>query len=308
MVLRKVKNIGKKLDWFKTSNKVFGLHKGYFFNLGETGLFDENHFKYIISSTYNFSNEQKELVLKELEANKDNLKYTEIEVNESSIVINFLEIFKTTKAETIYSLLDFLVVIFKKYDISEQNNCHSSNSKENLNFYNLNETGIILSNNSFISKQKDFYNIERKKYAEEKNYFIGFLGSVFFSIPIIILWVICAAYFQVLSSGMSVMIGILGIKGYVFFKGKNGVLTNYIIVLSNIICVLLANFFTVFYLLYNAETGFNEIINQFQEIEEIKMYLFNGILISLILSIIVWIWLFFIHKESKNIIQIAKKI
>ena len=206
-----------------------------------------------------------------------------------------------------YTLVDFLVVLFKKLNISEQNKCHNCGTYQKINYYDLNDNGIILCNNCFNQTENSLLEIERERISEEKNYLTGFLGAMVFSIPGIIAWVLIAVFLERLATGMALIIALLGLKGYDYLKGRHGKFTKYIIVIANIVSILIANVATVIALLVKEGLTINKAISELQINQDAKDIFNLNTIVSFILALIVWIWLLFIVKEKKITIKPADK-
>lgn len=307
MIFPKAKKLAKELDWHKTKDCVFGLYKGYFFNVADASLLSNPQFKFVTVTTDNLTEEQKQRIKTELDINKKNLKFTTFEISDNSIFFQFAENLTFTKLKTIYSLFDFLVDLFKKLNISEQNKCHNCGTTQKNNYYDLNDTGIILCNTCFNQTENSFCEIERERISAEKNYLIGFLGSIIFSIPGIIAWVLIAVYLERLASAMAMVIAFLGLKGYDYFKGRHGKMTKFIIVLTNIVSILIANATTVITLLVKEGLTISEAFTVFQT-NQAAIDIFNqNTIISFILAFFVWVWLLLILKDKKLTIKLANK-
>ena len=149
--------------------------------------------------------------------------------------------------------------------------------------------------------------IERERMAKEKNYLTGFLGSIVFSIPGIIVWSLFAIYLKRLASGMVLIITYLELIGYDYFKGRHGKLTKYIIVFTNIVSIIIANTITIIALLVKEGSSINHAILEFQTSQVAKNVFTQNIIISFILAFLIWIWLLFIKKDKKLIIKLADK-
>lgn len=307
MIFPKAKKIATELGWHKTKDGVFGIYKDYFFNVSDANLFSNPQYKFVIASTDILTEEQKIKLKSELDTNKKNLKFSTFEINDNSINFQFIENLTYTKIKTVYSLLDFLIELFKKLNISEQNKCHNCTSKENNKFYEINDFGIILCSSCFHETEKSYLKIENEIISEQKNYLTGFLGATVFSIPGIIAWVLVAIYLERLASGMAIIIALLGIKGYEYFKGKQGNLTKYIIVVTNIISILIANVVTVFVMLLNEGLTISQSITEFQTNEIAKDLFYKNTMFSFILAFFIWVWLLFILKDKKSTIKRAEK-
>ena len=307
MIFPKAKKIAKELNWHTTKDGVFGLYKGYFFNVSDASLLSNPQFKYVVATIDNLSEEQKQQITTELEVNKKSLKFSNFEIRENAISFQFIENMTFTKLKTVYSLFDFLVDIFKKLNIPEQNKCHNCGTKENINYYELNNSGVLLCNACYREIESSHYEIEREKYAENKNYLIGFWGSIVFSVVGIIAWVLVAVYLERLASAMAIIIAYLGIKGYQYFKGKQGKLTKYIIVLSNIVCILIANVVTVIVMLIKEGLTISQSFAELQINEVAQDLIYKNTMISFVLAFFVWIWLLFLLKDKKMTIKPADR-
>lgn len=308
MIFPKAKKIAKELDWHKTKDGVFGLYKGYFFNVADASLLSNPQFKFVTATLDNLTEEQKLQIKTELDTNKKNLKFTNFEISDNSIFFQFAENLTFTKLKTVYSLFDFLVDLFKKLQLPEQNKCHNCGTNQKINYYDLNDSGIILCNTCFNQTENSFYEVERERISEEKNYLTGFFGSIVFSIPGIIAWVLIAVYLERLASAMAMVIAFLGLKGYDYFKGRHGKLTKYLIVLSNIICILIANATTVIAMLVKEGLTINQALTEFQINQAAKDIFNQNTIISFILAFFIWLWLLFILKDKKLTIKLADKI
>jgi hypothetical protein len=307
MIFPKAKKIAKELDWHKTKDGVFGLYKGYFFNVTDASLLSNPQFKFVTATIDILTEEQKLQIKTELDTNKKILKFTNFEISDNNIFFQFAENLTFTKLKTVYTLFDFLVDLFKKLQLPEQNKCHNCGTKEKINSYNLNENGIILCNSCFSGKENSFYEIERERISEEKNYLTGFLGTIVFSIPGIIAWVLIAVYLERLASAMAMVIAFLGLKGYDYFKGRHGKLTKYLIVLSNIICIIIANATTIIAMLVKEGLTISQAFTEFQIYQAAKDIFNQNTMISFILAFFVWIWLLFILKDKNLTIKLADK-
>lgn len=307
MIFPKAKKIAKELDWYKTKNAVFGLYKGYFFNVGDASLLNNPQFKYITATIDVLSETQKTQLITELNANKKALKFTTFEIEEGYIFFQFIETFTYTKIKTLYALFDFLIDLFKKLNIAEQNKCHQCGKQNTLKFLNQNESGIILCSACLLLTETNYETIEREKYLEDKNYLTGFLGAIVFSAPGIIAWVLVAVYLERLASAMAFIIAFLGLFGYRYFKGRHGKLTKYVIVLANIASILIANVATIIALLIKEGLTLNQSLIELQANKAIRDMFIDNTAISFILAFFVWVWLLFFLKDEKLTIKLADK-
>lgn len=309
MIHPALKKIAKKEDWYRAKNSVFGLYKDYFFTLGNPSFMNQESFKYVVASIPNLNEELLQVAKKELETKKDLLQIKNIEFGEDYIYVELLAKRVFTKIETIYVLLDFFVKLFKKNSIPKMNSCYKCGCKKGkLNYYTIDETGVIYCNTCQLSIKKLLQNIAEKDKSEEKNYLAGFIGSIIFSIPGIVLWVIVAVFFEKIAAVIALVFVALGLTGYDYFKGKYGKLTLYILVLSNIICIIISNYATAVFLLYQENLSLKSIFYEMSINENLTNNIFDNIVLSFILTSFIWIGLFFTLKHKNSTLELARKM
>lgn len=305
MIFPKAKKIAKDLGWYKTENSVFGLYKGYFFSVSDASLISTPQYKFVTVTTGSLTEEQKLHIKSELQANKRKLRFTNFEIKDNGIFFQFVENITLTQLKTVYSLFDFLVELFKKLNIEEQHSCHNCESEQKNNYYDLNGTGVMFCETCFSDTNNNFYEIERKKTAEEKSYWAGFLGAIIFSIPLIAIWVLFSVYLKGIAMGIALVIAFLGYLGYGYFKGKNGIWRKYIIVITTTISIIISNVIATIASLVKQGSTLSNAIQEFQTSEIVKEVFYANMVISFILGSAAWIWILFIMKDDKLMIKPA---
>lgn len=308
MIFPKAKKIARDFGWYKTDDGVFGLYKGYFFNVSDASLVSSPQYKFVSATTGNLTEEQRLQINTELITNKKKLKFTGFEIRDTTIFFQFMENIIPTKLKTVYVLFDFLVDLFKKVNIPEQNKCHSCGTNQKINYYDLNDNGIILCDTCFHETNNKFYEIEKERISKEKDYVTGFFGAAIFSIPGIILWVLLAIYLGRMASAMAFIIAFSAFIGYSFLKGREGILKKYIIFLTNIVSIIIANVMTVLALLIKQDSTVKQAISELQTNEAVKEAFYANMVLSFILASIAWIWILFIMKDNKLTIKKADKL
>lgn len=307
MIFPKAKKIARDLGWYKTDNGVFGLYKGYFFNVSDASLMSNPQYKFVSATTGNLTEEQRQQIKAELVTKKRKLKFTSFEIGDSGIFFRFSETFIYTRLNTVYSLLDFLVDLFRKLNIPEQNKCHSCGTDQKISYYNLVDNGIIFCDSCFHQTNNKFYEIEKERISKEKDYLTGFLGTLIFSAPGIILCVLLAIYLGKLASGMAFILAFFAFIGYNLLKGREGTLKKYIIFLTNIISIIIANVITVLALLLKQGSTIKQAISELQTSESVKEVFYANMVFSFVLALGAWIWILFIMKDNKLSIKPAEK-
>ncbi|HMR89013.1 MAG TPA: hypothetical protein PKD51_12705 [Saprospiraceae bacterium] len=308
MIFPKAKKIAKELDWHKQNDGVFGLYKGYFFNVGDGNILSNPQYKYVVAFTGYLSDLQIITIKLRLQSNKEMLKFSNFEIGENIFTVNFIENITLTKLKTVYALFDFFVDIYKELEIPEQDNCHRCTSIKNNHYYVLNGQGTIICDACFEGINQSQIKAETKRQMFENGYLTGLLGASVFSLLGILLWVVFAVYLGVISSGMAMVIALLGIKGYEYFGGKLGALTKYILLFANIMSIIVGNILAITAQLMDQGYSIFQAIDLMRLDDEIKGLVFRNIIISFTLAMLVWIWLLFIMEDKRLSIKLAEKL
>ncbi len=305
MIFWNVSKVGKELNWFRNKSTIFGLRNNYFFRIG-----DGMGYKYVEAILpESLSEDHRTRLGEELEVNKSIGKYSESWIDGRIVSIRFNETFLPTSKAKLINAVDSLCDVFSKLGIEETNHSFTNNLKDNLSYYDVTGSGFLLDEKSAREIANEYYEQNRLEENEQKNYAVGFAGSMVFSLAGVFVWVLIAVFLNRLLSVMSMVIGFLGIKGYDYFKGIRGGFTNWIIILSNILSVLLANFLIVATMLYRAGVISSQgIWYEFLNNPEAQEIFNTNTAISFVLSFFVWIYLFFILKHEKPMIRKAWKV
>jgi len=307
MIFPKAKKIARELDWYTAKDLVFGLYKGYFFSVGDAAVTNNPQYKFVVVKTGELTDEQVATVEKALFDNKSVLKFTIFRITKYGLHFEFHENFKFTKLERVYALFDFAVDILKQVGVPEQNNCHDCDTKERIQYYNINDEGAILCPSCAGKVEDSFNEAARERMLSEKGYLAGFLGALAFSIPGIIAWVLVSFFWGKLTIVLILAISILSFKGYGYFKGKQGAGTRYLIFLSTILSVIIANTATILAALMNEGFDFDHSLGIMFEDQEVWSILIHDNLLSLGLSLIGGIWIMSSLKHKELSIIPAKK-
>lgn len=308
MILPVNRKIAKQLKWHRTGDKIFGLYNGCFFNMGDSSIFSSPNYKFINASVGDLNEVQLTGITNDLHKNKSILKFAEPNVSDGYLFIKINEVWGTTKTKKVYKILDFIVELLKKYTVGFGADCLHCGSLEKTGFYNHSNTGVILCVQCFERTKASVNEQRYKLQLLQNNYLLGFMGSILFSIPAIIGWVLIAIFIGKIALGMVFLIAILGDIGYNKFKGKQTRLTPWIIILSNMMWILFANIAMVTILLYREGLTIGSALSGTFEFENARQILNNNTAISFILAFFVWIWLLLTFKKDNLEISPALKV
>ncbi|SOE22296.1 hypothetical protein SAMN06298216_2741 [Spirosomataceae bacterium TFI 002] len=303
MIFPTARKIAKELDWYASSKEVFGLHNNYFFIIGDSSPLDNGSFTYIIASTADLSKEQKSLVKNELNSNKEFLKINTFVINKNEITITISDKFFITKDKEVYTIIDYLVGLFKESKIKERKNCFNCERKDFVKVYELNYGATILCTECYSNQKKNFIEEENNK-----TYSSGILGSILFAIPALILWVYLGQYLGNSFSALSVLPGLFVVIGYKYFKGKYGKSTIYILGAIESMLIVIGN---LGYVLIEFKSKGLTLLNFFVQTkvnQEIRSIFYENLLVSFFLCSIFFLFIVFNLKHEKKTIQEARKM
>jgi hypothetical protein len=297
------KTIAKELHWHLANNDIaFGYYKEYFFTLG-----NGQNIKYIAVYTGVIDQINKDLIKTELENKR--LKYilNKLIIDNNHLVLH-LKCSGSISKKVLYEYFDYLVEILTKYQINKSINCQKCHSIDVFDYYEISGLGYILCKSCYQTALKEISEIKVKLDTEDKNYFIGFAGSLAFSLAGIIVWVLVSVYLGVLTSALALLIVALSIYGYKYYGGRIGKYSSTIIVLTSILCILMANCLSLFFTLLKHGYNYQNAILLITSNQKIQDALKTDITLSFILSVAVLVWVFISFKLQYPTIQLAKKL
>lgn len=302
MIFPRVKKVGKDNHWKRTSSTVFGEYKGYWFNMG-----DGTGFKYITASIHIPNEAVKSHLIDILGQNKKSIGYHEFEVLANYVFIKFNENITSTSREKLDSALSFLASTFEQLGLPQMNDCHSCQGKTNLKYYDVNGEGKLFCITCANALESQFDESWRRDRLEEKNYFIGFVGALLFSLAGVVGWIILQQI-GYMSSVMALVIAFLSLKGYLYFKGKMGTYTRFIIVVTGMMSIVAANYLSYVTSFLLEGYTINDFLFSYGTNKDLSREIHANLGISFVLSVFVWVWLFFtiIHKQPK--LKLAREI
>lgn len=303
MIYNKLQKFGREKDWYRTKSAIFGNYEGYLFNISQGGIMSNPQFKHITCQTEPMSDNQITELRQLLDNNKKSIKYDLSEVGLDFISVTFYESFLPTKAAKLNETLDFFVK-----ELSERHIKSPFSSESSLNHYNLSGTGVLLTQQEFIKQASEIEQAETLDKLNRHSYLNGFLGSLLYSLPIIILWILVAYYLERLGSGLGVIIALVGSLGYDKFKGKLGFWTKWLLILSNVLVIFLANVAVLVFTLWQLDVPFEQMADVYESENGLQKMFKTNLFISMLLGIIGWFWIVSNVETKRNFIEEAKKL
>jgi hypothetical protein len=308
MLSKSIKEIARENGWYGDGNLLggaFGLYKNYFFMIKE-GMGDK-----VLTARFDEINEETWINLNQaIEKNKKKLKISEFGVGIEGLWLKFVEHVRNTKKEVLYTALDFLVELFEENHMPHQNKCIDCGTQKDLAYYTLGEVAGMVCPSCYIALREEMGHFERGYQSEDKNYMMGTIGAILYSVPGIIVWVIIALFLRAISGVMVLGIGFLAFKGFADFGGRAGVWSKWIVVAVTIVATIVAIFASVFVGLFFNGYGYQEIINQILTNEEVQRYIKGSLYFAALLGAIPLIYIFYEIYSLSRVPKLkeAKKI
>jgi hypothetical protein len=224
---------------------VAGYEKDYLVNMG-----DGRGVKTVIFSNLNIPYELVLEVESAINDNKKNMKYSSFEMDQHTISFTLRESVLPVSEKALLNLITYCSNLLHEKGIESSKKCTTCGSeKTDLYYYNHTDLHLPLCSSCYT---KESYTIEKEKReynSEDKNYGRGFLGSIIFNIPGLILWMGIAVLLESIAGIMAFVLFYLGKKGYEKFGGKEGKVKPFIILGVSIAFVLISNIATIVFLL-----------------------------------------------------------
>lgn len=305
MIYPGIRKISKELNMYKSSNQTFGYIDDYFIRLG-----DGQNLKYTIIEYSKQDDNTINTIRELLEEQKKKFKFKKIEINSSSIYLEYSEAFKIASTNRIKNNLLATIEILKQNNIQGDTNCHKCSSEDDLNIYHYNDSGLTLCNICNLNIQNEIESDSYDLKTKDKNYLSGLIGAILLGIPGILVGLLFYSLLDTIAGVTSLVIYGLSMKGYYIFKGNFGKLTPVILLVVTYIYVILGNYLNVYVELIQLEYIHKDIIDILINNSKIKGIINANIVLSVFFSFLIVIPTL-ISGIKKSIIpklHLAKKI
>lgn len=305
MIFPGIRKISKELDLYKSSSQTFGYVNSYFIWLG-----DGENIKYSIIEF----NKQNDDVIKKLkvdiENDKKRLKYKSLEVQNTSIYIEYSEAFKIFSSKKIKENLNYIISILEKNNVSGDNSCHECNEDKDISIYHYENSGIKLCNKCYSNLKNKIENDKYIQKSQDKNYLSGFIGALLFGLPGVLVSILFYFAFDSIAAVTSLVIFTLANKGYKKFKGNFGVFTPILLLIVTFLFVILGNYINIYIEYIKLNYNYYEIFSIIIDNVEIRESINYNIILSTMLSIPALLLSIFSYIKESILpdVYIAKKI
>lgn len=304
MLTKNLKEFGKQHNWYKTKNSVFGAYQGYVINIYQSDLTSSPQSKTIICKFDPIEEERRLNIQQEIEKHKKQYGYKQFEVSEKFVAVVLFENWRRTKNEKITDVLNFIIETIKANDVSPIDD----NILSNYQAYNLSGEGVLLDHAEYSRINQEFNRHNSKESLERVSYMNGFLGALLFTVPVIILWVLIAVFFNYLIAAFGIFIAVAASYGYEQFKGKLGGGTKIILIITTLLAIVIANIISTYIDLSYLELGYSQTMELMFTNPEIRSVLLSNLGLSAVFGAIgVW-WIISSVETKRHFIEKAEKI
>ncbi len=262
-----------------------------------------SQYKTIHCRTKKMLNTQVQDLKSYLYENRKVIKYNLYEVGSDFISISFYENISFTKKAKLIEGLDFIVLILATRNIESKYDTSSE-----LNFYDLNGEGVLMSSNEYIRLSSEIGQKISKEQLNQNSYLKGFIGSMIYSFPLVFVWILLEIYFELLSTGLAILVTIFGSLGYKKFNGKKNKWTKIVLISSNLVIIILANVLILILHFLQMNIPFNKMQAYFINNSEAQNVFGINLFISIIVSLVAWLWIIFDFIVKDNFIIEARKL
>lgn len=234
MVNKKLKQYATEKNWTINKNAVYGEVKGYLFT-----IYDCSGFKLFCTPLAAIDESMKSDILAYLKENKKRLKIFESKFDNDVLALKIKENFKSVSFETIDNLLNSVTSYLVSKNIISNNCIFCGKSDAFSNAY-IDGICYKVHDQCYNDATKEIQEAMKEYNAEDKNYFLGFLGALIGGIVCTIPWILVQVFANRIAAVLAYLIGLGSYKSYSLFKGKLGPFTRWIVSFCTIVSVIVA--------------------------------------------------------------------
>ena len=302
MIFSTLKKFGIKNKWVRSKSLIAGYKNNYLVNMG-----DGSGYKYILFSSLIIPNELVDTIKDYILESKKEYNIYQCSIDENSIEVSIREQIFPAKIDKIIKLLNFVISVLEAKNIPINNFCHECKSQDhNLYYTNKDDINISLCR-SCAEKIRHELNRENNLFEiEDKNYLNGILGAIIYSLPILLIWVVLAVFFNLIAAVAALILVYASLIGYYKFGGKPSKAQKWILLFLNAVIIILANYLTIGIFIFSEGVPAEQILHMLINNDNIIEALIRNLKISFIFSLIPWsliIIITYFQTRSKILFQ-----
>lgn len=307
MVNSNLKAFGRSKGWHQTKEQVFGLYNGFQCSIESSSWLD-NPRQTVVNCLFSSIDQSTQNILTTfLKENKKKIGHKDYQLSDVYIVLIFLDTWSSTKAEKLEQALNSLTNELSRLELRPAfAEGHTDFSR--YNHYNQSGLGLLLLSEDYQAIKQEIDRDNQQRLLERTSYLSGAAGAFLFTLPIIIIWVLVAYYFNIITTIGGVLISLAAYYGYDKLKGKEDVGMKIILVLATVIAIIIANVATFHVQFMEYGLNFSESMDLIQHDPEVKTAFQSELGISMFFGLIGIAWVVFGLSTKPNYIKPAEKV
>ncbi|PPK86512.1 hypothetical protein CLV84_3441 [Neolewinella xylanilytica] len=244
MVGKKLKAFGKAKGWHRGTDSVFGLEHGFQVNIFQGGILANPQFKLICVETTLLDQGTQSAIVEAINARKEEVGFASVETTDRSVAIRFLETLRSTKVAKLEQAIALLIATLETSGVRPH---FSTFINEDARLaYVHNGKGTLLSKSEREELQRKIERESQLRKEEEQGYLFGAVGACAWGTLGVIVWVLVAYYFELITTFLAFLIAILSVHGYRKAGGTMGGGTKPVLIAVNLLLLVAATFFTFY--------------------------------------------------------------
>ncbi|MEL7220266.1 MAG: hypothetical protein AAGJ93_03040, partial [Bacteroidota bacterium] len=242
-----------------------------------------------------------------LKENKKKIGCKDYEVNDVYVALVFLDTWSSTKADKLDTALECLTNELKRLAL-RPSFAEDQTDFSRYQHYDHSGSGLLLQSDAYQKAKQEIERGNKQRLLERTSYFSGAGGALLFTLPVVIVWVLVAYYFNIITSIGGILISLAAYYGYDKFKGREAIGMKVILVLVTILAIVVANIATVYMQLSEYGLSLAESLELIQYDPEVKDVFISDLGISLFFGLIGIGWVIFGLSTEPDYIQPAEKV
>lgn len=226
--------LAEQIGWHKEGKCMWGNHSNYLFTACQ-----EVGFITIETVLQTADEQQVKNIAAILQGRRKELKIGLVSTQDKVLVFQCPAKLTGINPEQFSSLMDSVVNLFQEEGIPPHSTCAECGAENNCLTALINNRPVTLCETCYQQKETMLQSTESEFAYEKKNYTIGFIGAILGALVGAIPWVIVAqlGYFVGI---LGFVIGLASLKGYKIIGGKVGPRTKWLVIISIILALVVA--------------------------------------------------------------------
>ena len=300
MLFPGVKKLGKSFGLVRSSSVAMGNIDNSYMR-----LYDGNNQKVLEFFFPKLKIQDKNEISELLKRNK----IKKHEWSGDTVIITFTEYLKPYPVNNIKNIITQLSNYSSIHYPNEKVACQKCNLSTEASSYSLGNASLYLCNDCFKNLEFELANKKSDYESIPKNYFIGTIGALLFSIPGIIVTALVFVFLNRIAALSAVIYVLLATKGYLFLKGKTDKIGALILTITGLVLsyfgILISYSTMILYKTKSISYTF-ELLQNTEIQKEMKINIYIGLFVCslfLVFNLVTLLseWKFPVLKKAKEI-------